>query len=79
MDNFQAENDDKLLALLQKSETSDKEIYSKVKLVKDYNEEIEGAVERVRNGESVSNEEVMAEIEELVHEGRVDNDELMED
>lgn len=76
MDTFQSDNDAKLLELLQGSDTSDKEIYSKVKLVKDYNEEIEGAVERVRNGESVSHEEVMMEVEELVGEGRVDNDEL---
>ena len=39
MDNFQDENDTKLLELLQKSETSDKEIYSKVSLVKELTEE----------------------------------------
>lgn len=35
MDSFQNENDMKLMELLQKSETSDKEIYSKVPLVKE--------------------------------------------
>lgn len=39
MDSFQDENDAKLLELLQKSETSDKEIYSKVSLVKEFTEE----------------------------------------
>lgn len=78
MDTFQEDNDERLLKLLQSSDTSDKEIYGKVKLVKGYNEEVEGAVERVRNGESVSNEVVMAEVEELVGEGRVDNDELVD-
>lgn len=67
MDTFQESNDERLLALLQQSETSDREIYSKVKLVKDYNEEVEGVVERVQNGESVSNDEVMEEIEEIVN------------
>lgn len=62
MDSFQTENDMKLLELLQKSETSDKEIYSKVPLVK-YNTEVDEAVERVRNGEFVTNEEVFEEVE----------------
>jgi hypothetical protein len=39
MDSFQNENDQKLLELLQQSETSDKEIYSKVPLVKEFVEE----------------------------------------
>ena len=62
MDSFQNENDQKLLELLQKSETSDKEINSKVSLVQ-YNTEIDEAVERVQNGEFVTNDEVFEELE----------------
>ena len=62
MDSFQNENDQKLLELLQKSETSDKEINSKVSLVQ-YNTEIDEAVERVEDGEFVTNDEVFEELE----------------
>jgi predicted ATP-dependent serine protease len=62
MDSFQNENDQKLLELLQQSETSDKEINSKVTLVK-YNAEVDAAVERVGNSEFLTNEEVFEEIE----------------
>jgi F0F1-type ATP synthase alpha subunit len=62
MDSFQNENDQKLLELLQQSETSDKEINSKVTLVQ-YNTEIDAAVERVSGGEFVTNDEVFEEIE----------------
>jgi len=79
MDTFQSDNDAKLLELLQKSETSDKEIYSKVTLVKDYNKEIDEAVERVRNGGGVTHEQVMEEIEELVSEGSINNDEMVDE
>lgn len=62
MDSFQNENDQKLLELLQKSETSDKEIVSKTSLLQ-YNTEIDAAVERVQNGEFVTNDEVFEELE----------------
>jgi len=62
MDSFQNENDQKLLELLQKSETSDKEIVSKTSLTQ-YNTEIDATVERVRNGEFVTNDEVFEELE----------------
>jgi predicted ATP-dependent serine protease len=62
MDSFQNENDQKLLELLQQSETSDKEINRKVTLVQ-YNTEVDAAVERVRNGEFVTNDEVFEELE----------------
>ena len=62
MDTFQNDNDQKLLELLQKSETSDKEIYDNTVLTQ-YNTEIDAAVERVRSGEFVTNDEVFEEIE----------------
>jgi predicted ATP-dependent serine protease len=62
MDSFQDENDQKLLELLQKSETSDKEIITKTSLTQ-YNTEIDEAVERVRSGEFVTNDEVFEELE----------------
>ena len=62
MDSFQNENDQKLLELLQQSETSDKEINRKVTLVT-YNTEIDAAVEGVQNGEFVTNDEVFEELE----------------
>ena len=48
MDSFQNENDQKLLELLQQSETSDKEIYSKVPLVKEL---VEEELEEIENEE----------------------------
>lgn len=75
MDTFQTDNETRLLELLQKSETSDKEITDRISITQ-YNKEIDEAVERVRNGEGISHEQVMEEIEELVGEGRVDNDEI---
>jgi predicted ATP-dependent serine protease len=62
MDSFQDENDQKLLELLQKSETSDKEIITKTSLTQ-YNTEIDEAVERVRSGEFVTNDKVFEELE----------------
>lgn len=62
MDSFQNENDQKLLELLQQSETSDKEINRKVTLVT-YNTEVNTTVEGVQNGEFVTNDEVFEELE----------------
>lgn len=75
METFQSENDDKLLELLQKSDTTDGKIKEVVSIT-DYNKEIDEAVERVRNGEGIPHEQVMEEIEELVGLNHIDNDEL---
>lgn len=75
METFQSENDDKLLELLQKSDTTDGKI-KEIVSIGDYNKEIDEAVERVRNGEGIPHEQVMEEIEELVELNHIDNDEL---
>ena len=77
MDTFQTDNEARLMDLLKTSETSDKEIYSKVSLVKpiseservsieEYNKEIDEAVERVRNGEGIPHEQVMEEVDRIL-------------
>ena len=77
MDTFQTDNEARLMDLLKTSETSDKEIYSKISLVKpineservsieEYNKEIDEAVERIRNGEGIPHEQVMEEVDRIL-------------
>jgi predicted ATP-dependent serine protease len=77
MDSFQNENDQKLLELLQQSETSDKEIYSKVPLVKEFVEEdtvsdvlftSETEEQIMREFEGESDDEI--EVERIIQMGR---------
>ena len=57
MDSFQNENDQKLLELLQKSETSDKEIIGKTILVKPTEELVDEEIDELVDVELESDED----------------------